>query len=161
MNLEKSIKNAYQESVDGTRRGDSFEELDEIKEYIKNAKHITVPNWNKAKIEIINQVLEEFGLSQAEHLEFHTNSSDLTRMPAVTKAIMALDISDCDLVIARGRLGVPGSGSMLVIIDNKGRLLSATSSPAHVIHGKSVQDAVKDEITAALERVGLERKNKP
>lgn len=157
MNLEKSIKNAYQESVDGTRRGDSFAEVQEIKEYIENAKRIIVPNWNKAKIEIINQVLKDFGLEKADHLEFHTNSSDLTRMPALSKAIMALDISSCDLVIARGRLGIPGSGSMLVIIDNKGRLLSAAISPAHVIHGKSVQDAVKDEITIALERIGFSK----
>ncbi len=158
MTLEKSVKNAYGQSVEGTRRGDTFAELEEIKEYIKNSKQIVVPNWNKAKIEVINQVLDEFGLSPAQHLEFHTNSCDLTRMPALTKAIMALDISSCDLVIARGRLGVPGSGSLLVILDKKGRLLSAALSPAHVIHGKSVSEAVKDEITAALERVGLEKK---
>ncbi|MCK9152531.1 DUF3236 domain-containing protein [Methanobacterium alcaliphilum] len=157
MNLEKSIKNAYQESVDGTRRGDSFAEVKKIKAYIKNAKRIIVPNWNKAKIDVVNQVLKDFELKKAEHLEFHTNSCDLTRMPALSKAIMALDISSADLVIARGRLGVPGSGSMLVIIDNKGRLLSATISPAHVIHGKSVQDAVRDEITAALERIGFSK----
>nr|WP_282731780.1 DUF3236 domain-containing protein [Methanobacterium alcaliphilum] len=155
--MEKSIKNAYQESVDGTRRGDSFAEVKKIKAYIKNAKRIIVPNWNKAKIDVVNQVLKDFELKKAEHLEFHTNSCDLTRMPALSKAIMALDISSADLVIARGRLGVPGSGSMLVIIDNKGRLLSATISPAHVIHGKSVQDAVRDEITAALERIGFSK----
>lgn len=157
MSLEKSIKNAYQESVDDSRRGDQFSEVQEIKAYIQNSKRIVVPNWNTAKINVINEVLEEFGLPCAQHLEFHTNSCDLTRIPALTKAIMALDISSCDLVIARGRLGVPGSGSLLVIIDNKGRLLSAAMSPAHVIHGKSVPDAVRNEITSALQRVGFKK----
>lgn len=72
---------------------------------------------------------------------------------------MALDIVDCDLVIARGRLGVPGSGSMLVIMDSKGRILSAALSPPHIIHKKSVEKAVKDEMTTALKRIGLNEKH--
>ena len=114
--LEESIKNGYKESAIGTRRGDTLRELEEIKAYILKADRIVVPNWNEDKISVINEVLEEFGLCRATHIQFHTNCCDLTRMPVITKALMALDISDCDLVIARGRLGVPGSGSMLVII---------------------------------------------
>lgn len=158
MQLENLIKNGYQESADGIRKGDLIEEIVGIREYILNSKKIIVPNWNKAKLEVINQVLKEFGLLEAEHLEFHTSSSDLTRMPAINKAIMALDIAPCDLVIARGRLGVPGSGSMLVIIDNKGRLLSAAISPPHIVHGKTIKDAVHYEMTVALERLGFTRK---
>lgn len=158
MGLEKSIKIAYQESIDSKRKGDNFEELNKIRDYILNAKKIVVPNWNKAKLKVINQVLKDFGLGEARYLEFHTNSCDLTRMPAINKAIMALDITSCDLVIARGRLGVPGSGSMLVIIDNKGRLLSAAISPPHILHGQSLQKAVQKEILTALERLGFESK---
>ncbi|QUH23150.1 DUF3236 domain-containing protein [Methanobacterium alkalithermotolerans] len=158
MQLENLIKNAYQESADGIRKGDLIKEVVGIREYILNSKKIIVPNWNKAKLDVINQVLKEFGLRKAKHLEFHTSSCDLTRMPAINKAIMALDIAPCDLVIARGRLGVPGSGSMLVIIDNKGRLLSAAISPPHIIHGKTIKDAVYYEMTLALERLGFTRK---
>ena len=50
---------------------------------------------------------------------------------------------------------MPGSGSLLVIMDNKGRVLSAATSPSHVLHGKKVEDAVKDEITQALLRIGF------
>ncbi len=103
----------------------------------------------------INEVLAEFGLPAATHLLLPTACADLSRMPAVTKACMALDLSPSDLVIARGRLGVPGSGSMLVILDAKGRILSAALSPANCLHGKEVSDAVRDEMREALVRVGF------
>jgi len=156
--LEKSIKNAYLESVTGRRKGDTIQELAEIKSYIFKAQKIVVPNWNDDKITVINEVLEEFGLSKASHLQFHTNCCDLTRMPVITKALMALDVSHCDIVIARGRLGVPGSGSMLVIIDKKGRILSAALSSAHILHEKTVSEAVRDEMNEALLRIGLSRR---
>ncbi len=114
-----------------------------------------VPNKNTVKTSAINEVLTRFNLPSAEHVFIHTNSADLSRTPAITKAILALDICDCELVIARGRLGVPGSGSLLVIMDKKGRILSAATSPSHILHGKEVQDAVKDEITEALVRIGF------
>lgn len=155
MTLEKSIGNAFQESVTGIRKGDTPAELAEIRKYLLASRTIVVPNHNGVKIGVINEVLGEFGLPGAKHLAVPTSSCDVTRMPALTKALMALDISDADLVIARGRLGVPGSGSMLVILDTKGRLLSAALSPAHVIHRKTVGQAVRDEMRIALERVGL------
>ena len=155
MNLDQVIENAYFESVIGVRKGDSYSETEEIRRYIRNAREIVIPNHNDEKVTVINEVLEAFGLTQAKHLEVHTNSCDISRMPAVTKALMALDISSCDLVIARGRLGIPGSGSMLILVDNKGRILSAALSPSHIIHGKTVTDAVRDEMQSALERIGF------
>ncbi|MDD1728266.1 MAG: DUF3236 domain-containing protein [Methanospirillum sp.] len=155
MSLEESIKHAYHESVSGERRGDTRDELEEIKSYIRSSNEIRVPNGSGEKLDAINEVLWQFGLTLAKHLPIHTNSCDVTRMPAITKGFMALDVSVCDLVIARGRLGVPGSGSMLVIMDKKGRILSAALSPAHVLHEKSLVEAVRDEMQAALDRIGL------
>ena len=155
MDLEEVIANAYYESVIGIRAGDSASESEMIRRYISEAGSIIIPNKNETKVKVINEVLKEFGLSPAVHLETHTNSCDLSRMPAITKAMMALDISPCDLVIARGRLGVPGSGSMLVIVDRKGRILSAALSPSHTIHAKTVAEAVRDEMQSALERIGF------
>ena len=155
MSFHEIIKTAYGESVDGIRRGDKKEELEAIKDYISSSKKIIVPNHNYVKTEAINEVLKKYSLPLAEHLCIHTNAADLTRTPAITKALMALDICDCDLIIARGRLGVPGSGSLLVLMDNKGRILSAATSPSHVLHGKKLENAVRDEMNYALERIGF------
>lgn len=155
MDFEKTIKNAYQESVQDERFGDTEEELISLRKHIRSCKTIVVPNRNMVKAKAINEVLIKFNLPSAKHLRIHTNSADLSRTPAITKALMALDIYDCDLVIARGRLGVPGSGSLLVIVDSKGRILSAATSPSHILHGLKVEDAVKDEVTNALVRIGF------
>jgi len=155
MSFEKTIKNAYQESVQDERFGDTDDELIALRNHIRSCKRIVVPNKNTVKTSAINEVLTKFNLPSADHLCIHTNSADLSRTPAITKALLALDICDCDLVIARGRLGVPGSGSLLVIMDKKGRILSAAISPSHVLHGKPVDEAVKDEITQALLRIGF------
>lgn len=157
MCLENLMKSAYNESVQGNRRGDKLEELIAIQNYIKSSKRIVIPNWNQTKVNVINSVLNEFKLPKADHFEFHTNSADLSRMPAITKAQMALDLCDCDLVIARGRLGVPGSGSLMVIIDSKSRILTGTTSPSHVVHKKNLNEAVKNEITNCLERIGFKK----
>jgi len=156
MSLEKTTKNAYHESVTGIRKGDTPTELEEIRQYICTSKKIVVPNRTGEKITAINRVLCEFGLARAKHLHIDTDSCDVSRMPALTKARMALDVTDCDLVIARGRLGIPGSGSMLVIMDAKGRILSAALSPSHVVHGKPVTESVRNEMRTALERIGME-----
>ena len=71
---------------------------------------------------------------------------------------MALDQSDADLIIARGRLGIPGSGSLLIFIDNKGRILTCGTSPSHLIHKKSIEDAVYSEACEALEKIGFKKK---
>ena len=150
------IRNAYNESVNGIRKGDKEEELKSLQKYIRSCKKIVIPNHNAIKTAVINEVLKKYDISLAEHLCIHTNSADLTRCPAISKAQLALDTCDCDLVIARGRLGVPGSGSMLVLMDHKGRILTSANSPSHVLHKKKLENAVEDELTQALERIGFE-----
>jgi hypothetical protein len=155
MDFEDIIGNAYEESLKDRRFGDKKEELKVIQNYIKSAKNIVTPTENEGKINAINKVLESFGLPNAKKVDIKTNAADLTRLPSISKAFMALDLCKCDLIIARGRLGVPGSGSLLVLMDKKGRILSAATSPSHTIHKKKVEDAVREEMTYALERIGF------
>ena len=108
-------------------------------------------------MEVLNKVLKSYGLPEAEILQINTNTADTSRIPALAKAYMALDQSDADLIIARGRLGIPGSGSLLIFIDNKGRILTAGTSPSHVIHKKSIEEAVYKEACEALEKIGFEK----
>lgn len=155
--LDRIIAEGYQQSEEGTRTGDTDTELAAIRTYIRTAERIVVPNHNTDKITIINTVLAEFNLRCAEHLCIPTTAPDQTRMPAVSKALLALDTTGAPLVIARGRLGIPGSGSMLIIIDTRGRILSAALSPPHVIHQKTVPDAVRTELEEALSRIGFRK----
>ena len=157
MAFEKMIRNAFEESRNNTRLGDTFEEINEIQEYIRNAEKIYVPNKNGIKVEVLNEVLDEYGLPPAKILQINTNTADTSRIPALAKAYMALDQSDGDLIIARGRLGIPGSGSLLIFIDNKGRILTAGTSPSHLIHQKSIEQAVYEEACEALEKIGFKK----
>ena len=157
MAFEKMIKNAFEESRNDCRFGDTLDEIAEIQEYIKNAENIYIPNKNGIKVEVLNEVLKSYGLPEAEMLQIDTNTADTSRIPALAKAYMALDQSDADLIIARGRLGIPGSGSLLVFIDNKGRILTAGTSPSHVIHKKSIEEAVYEEACEALEKIGFKK----
>ncbi len=154
MAFEESIKNASIESYKGTRKGDTLKEVEEIQEYIKNAK-IVVPNKNGIKVEVINKVLKKFNIAPAEYLHVNTNYADFSRTPAISKAKIAIDQSDADLVIARGRLGIPGSGSFLVFMDNKSRILTAASSPSHVIHNEPLEKTVYKETLESLKRIGF------
>ncbi|AMD16854.1 hypothetical protein TL18_01640 [Methanobrevibacter sp. YE315] len=157
MAFEKMIKNAFEESRNNCRFGDTIEEITEIQDYIKNAEKIYIPNKNGIKVEVLNRVLKTYGLPKAEILQINTNTADTSRIPALAKAYMALDQSDADLIIARGRLGIPGSGSLLIFIDNKGRILTAGTSPSHVIHKKTIEEAVYKEACEALEKIGFEK----
>ncbi|WP_407413394.1 DUF3236 domain-containing protein [Methanobrevibacter sp.] len=157
MAFENMIKNAFEESENDRRFGDTLEEISEIQDYIKNAQKIYVPNKNGIKVDVLNQVLREYDLPQAKILQINTNTADTSRIPALAKAYMALDQSDGDLIIARGRLGIPGSGSLLIFIDNKGRILTCGTSPSHAIHQKSIEAAVYDEACEALEKIGFEK----
>lgn len=153
--MEDMIKNASEQSMGGTRKGDTQAEVRFIQDYLKSARKIVIPTINKGKVESINQVLVKFGLPEADQLSINTSSADLTRFPAIAKAIMAVDQRRCHVVIARGRLGVPGSGSLLVVTDGQGRLLTGTTSPSHVIHRKDLEVAVAEETRQALMRIGL------
>ena len=44
MAFEKMIKNAFEESRNNCRFGDTIEEITEIQDYIKNAEKIYIPN---------------------------------------------------------------------------------------------------------------------
>ena len=157
MAFEKMIRNAFEESRNNCRFGDTLEEIKEIQEYIKNAQKIYVPNKNGIKVEVLNKVLGEYGLPSAEILQINTNTADTSRIPALAKAYMALDQSNADLIIARGRLGIPGSGSLLIFIDHKGRILTCGTSPSHLIHQKSLEEAVYNEACEALEKIGFKK----
>lgn len=158
--IDAGISEAYFQSLNGTRSGDTEDEIVSIRKYIKSADYIVVPNHDDRKISVINSVLNSFNIHSAVHLCIPTNSPDLTRTPAISKALMALDMTGADLVIARGRLGVPGSGSMLVIMDSRGRILSSSLSPPHIYHTKSISDAVTDEMENALLRIGFKKEIK-
>ena len=157
MTFEKMIRNAFEESRNDCRFGDTLEEITEIQEYIRNAQKICIPNKNGIKVEVLNNVLKSYGLNEAEMLQIDTNTADTSRIPALAKAYMALDQSDADLIIARGRLGIPGSGSLLIFIDNKGRILTAGTSPSHAIHKKPIEEAVYEEACEALEKIGFKK----
>ena len=157
MAFEKMIRNAFEESRDDRRFGDTLDEIKEIQDYMKNAEKICIPNKNGIKVEVLNRVLSEYGLPQAEMLQIDTNTADTSRIPALAKAYMALDQSDADLIIARGRLGIPGSGSLLIFIDNKGRILTGGTSPSHVIHKKTLEEAVYEEASVAVEKIGFNK----
>ncbi len=157
MAFEEMIKNALSESRNNCRLGDTLEEVSEIQDYIKNAKKIYIPNKNGIKVKVLNNVLTEYGLPTAELLQINTNEADSNRSPAFAKAIMALDVCDADLIIARGRLGIPGSGSLLLFIDNKGRILTCGTSPSHAVSNKSLEDAVYSEASEALEKIGFKK----
>ena len=158
MAFEKMIKNAFDESRNNSRFGDTLEEIAEIQDYIKNAKKIYIPNKNGIKVEVLNNVLKEYNLPTAKILHIDTNTADTSRIPALAKAYIALDQCDCDLIIARGRLGIPGSGSLLIFIDSKGRILTCGTSPSHLIHQKSIEEAVYSEACEALEKIGFKKK---
>ena len=157
MAFEKMIKKAFDESLNDCRFGDTLDEIKEIQNYIQNAEKIYIPNKNGIKVEVLNNILKEYGLPPADILNLNTNTADTSRIPALAKAYIALDQCDGDLIIARGRLRIPGSGSLLIFIDNKGRILTAGTSPSHLIHNKSIETAVENEAREALEKIGFKK----
>ena len=124
---------------------------------IKNAEKIYIPNKNGIKVDVLNKVLREYNLPAAKILKINTNEADSNRSPAFAKAIMALDVCDADLIIARGRLGLPGSGSLLLFVDSKGRILTCGTSPSHAISQKTLEDAVYEEANEALQKIGFKK----
>ncbi|AAB98479.1 conserved hypothetical protein [Methanocaldococcus jannaschii DSM 2661] len=153
--MEEIIKKAFIESINNIRRGDKEEELKKIQEKIVNAKKIVVATNNQKKFKVIRDIMLRVCNAEIKMLDIDTRFADLTRMPALTKGLIALDIEKADLYIARGRLGAPGSGSMLVILDEKGRVLTASLSPSSVIHKEDIEERIKKELIEALSRIGI------
>lgn len=155
MAFEEIIKHATEESMNGTRTGDTVKEVNAIQSYIRNAEKIIVPNKNGIKVKVINKVLSKYNLPKAKYLKINTNSADSSRYPAIAKGLMAVDQTDADVIIARGRLGLPGSGSLLIFMDNKGRILTSGSSPSHAVSKINIEKAVYNETVEALEKIGF------
>ena len=80
MAFERMIKNAFEESQNNCRFGDTLEEIREIQDYVRNAKKIYIPNKNGIKVEVLNQVLSEYDLPSAEILHINTNTADTSRI---------------------------------------------------------------------------------
>ncbi|ACV24542.1 DUF3236 domain-containing protein [Methanocaldococcus fervens] len=154
--MEEIIKNAFIESINNTRRGDKREEVKKIQEKIINAKKIVVATNNQKKFKVIRDIMLRICNAEIKMLNIDTRFADLTRMPALNKGLMAVDTEKADLYIARGRLGVPGSGSMLIILDEKGRVLTAALSPSSVIHKEDIEERIKKELIEALKRIGID-----
>ncbi len=154
MSLGELLLRAVRESSEGRRRGDREEEVRAIRERLRSAR-IAVVTSNREKLEAVNEVLSAFGLPEAEMHKVPTEMADATPCPALFKALLGVQTSDADVVIARGRLGVPGSGAMTVFVDDRCRILTAALSPPHVLHGLPVREAVKREVRRALERLGM------
>ncbi|MEO2241477.1 MAG: FeGP cofactor biosynthesis guanylyltransferase HcgB family protein [Euryarchaeota archaeon] len=155
MNLGRLLLRAVRESIEGRRRGDRRGEVRAVRERLRTAERIVMATSNRKKLEAVNEVLRSFGLPEAEMHEVPTEMADATPCPALFKALLGVQTSDADVVIARGRLGVPGSGAMTVFVDDRCRILTAALSPPHVLHGMSVREAVRRETRRALERLGL------
>ena len=159
MDLENYIRKAYLESYRGKREGDREEEVEAIKNYILNSKKVAIATNNINKFRVIRDTLIEKVYKDREvdifKVDIPTEVADLTRLPSLSKGLMAVDTTDAHLVIARGRLGVPGSGSILLIMDGKGRILSGSISPPSVIHKRSIEDTVREELLEALRRIGI------
>ncbi len=64
MAFEKMIRNAFEESRDDRRFGDTLDEIKEIQDYMKNAEKICIPNKNGIKVEVLNLKLKCFRLTQ-------------------------------------------------------------------------------------------------
>ncbi|WP_456436085.1 FeGP cofactor biosynthesis guanylyltransferase HcgB family protein [Methanopyrus sp.] len=158
--LRETLLKAWQESWEGTRRGDEKREVERLREYLTSADRLAVVTGNENKLRAVNRVLRRFGLSEAEMVRVPTEMADATLCPAIFKAIMGVQASNADVVIARGRLGVPGSGAMTVFMDARCRLLTAALSPPHVIHEMSVEEAMEREVEEALRRLGM-KENTP
>ncbi|AEK20518.1 DUF3236 domain-containing protein [Methanococcus maripaludis] len=155
MNIENTIKSAYEESLNNARFGDKIEEIDTIQSTIKSAKNVTVATSNEKKFKVVSDIISRITDANISMLEIPTNSADLTRMPALNKGLIAVDSSDADLIITRGRLGIPGSGSLLLIMDKKGRILTGSVSPSSIIHKNPIDKTVELELIVALERIGI------
>ena len=158
MNIEKTIKCAYDESINNSRFGDKFEEIEAIQNTIKSAKSVIVATRNEKKFKVVFDIISKITDANISMIEIPTNSADLTRIPAVNKGLIAVDSSNADIVISRGRLGIPGSGSFLLIMDKKGRILTGSVSPSSIIHKNPIENTVELELLNALERIGIKVK---
>ncbi|NPB01997.1 MAG: DUF3236 domain-containing protein [Methanopyri archaeon] len=153
MRLSEAVRGALWESALGRRMGDKREEVETVARTLLEAEDLVVVTSNEKKVKAVNEVLREFGMREARPADLPTDMADATPCPALFKAVMGVQATDADVVIARGRLGVPGSGAMTVLMDSRCRVLTAALSPPHPLHGMDVEEAVRRELREALSRV--------
>ena len=151
--LENLHQRALLESIEGSRKGDRIEETESIQRFLRSG-NIGIVTSNNAKFNIAKNALSLFGLESIQ-VKVPTNCFDLTPMPALFKALSGRNFSDANVFLARGRLGIAGSGSLTVMVDREGRLLSAVTSPPHHITGFSIELATFLDIFKILRRLGL------
>jgi len=149
----------YRESLEGNRKGDKPEETEKIKDLLLNGT-LGIVTENNVKYKIMEKVSESFGIKRIRRIEIPTSPFDLTETPALSKAKAGRLISDCDFFLARGRLGLPGSGAMTVLTTKDGFIVSAVTSPPSHIHKMPLESALILDTTELFRRLGLTQKTK-
>ena len=149
-----SFKEAYLQSLSGERKGDRPEEVEYLRRYLKSSKWGVVTD-NPLKFRIFKNTLSLFGIDRVVQLNLPTDAFDLLQVPALGKALAGRSVSDCDLILSRGRLGLPGSGALTVLVNSCGDVVSAVTSPPHVVHRLSLETAVFLDTFRLLKRLGL------
>lgn len=148
------FKKAFQESLNGVRKGDKPEETAAIREAILKGKFGVVTD-NPEKFSVFRNTLAMFGIKNVVQVDVDTNCFDLEQMPSLAKALAGRYFRSCDFYIARGRLGLPGSGAFTVIVDVYGNVVSGVSSPPHHLHKFSLKTALFFDVFRLLRRLGI------
>jgi len=148
------FREAYLQSLSGKRKGDRPQEVEYLKQRLKSSKWGVVTD-NPLKFRLFKNTLSLFGIDRVVQLEIPTDPFDLLQIPVLGKALAGRNVSDCDLFLARGRLGLPGSGALTVLVSSCGDVVSAVTSPPHVVHGLSLETALFLDTFRLLSRLGL------
>ncbi|MEO2069157.1 MAG: FeGP cofactor biosynthesis guanylyltransferase HcgB family protein [Desulfurobacteriaceae bacterium] len=155
----KVFRKAISESLEGKRKGDKPSETALIRESIRKGK-LGIVSSNSVKFNLMKNTISTFGINKVKWVKIPTENFDLTDIPALFKALAGRNVEDCDFFLARGRLGVPGSGALTVLIDKLGRILSAVTSPPHHLHCLSLETAVILDTIRVLRRIGFSLSHK-
>ncbi len=148
------FKEAFEESLKGVRKGDKPEETQTLRKLLSGGRFGVVTD-NDRKFTVFKSVLAMFGINDVVQIRVPTGVFDLQQIPSLSKALSGRNFKECDFYIARGRLGLPGSGAFTVIIDVYGNVLSAVTSPPHHLHGFSLETAVFFDAFRLFRRLGL------
>jgi len=154
---ESIFEKAYLISLKGNRKGDLPSETTLLVEKIKKST-IGVVTSNPRKFEIFKRTLSMFGLNKVVPVEIPTDCFDLTDIPALSKALAGRKFrysTGAELFVARGRLGLPGSGALTVLVSTEGEILSAVTSPPHHLGNYPLETALFVDTFNLLLRLGL------
>ena len=151
---ESILKRAYLESLSGERKGDRVEEVKLLSQMVLNSRWGVVTD-NIRKFTVIKNTLSLFGIENVEQIVLPTSTFDLLQIPALFKALAGKRISSCDIFLARGRVGLPGSGALTVAVNREGDIISAVTSPPHFLHSLSLEAALFLDTFRLLQRMGI------